>query len=521
MSGIRGRVWPVSMFVTTRRRFLAGTGAWLGGMAGGISAGGPARRTVSIIHTTDLHGHIRPTRSYEGVENLGGFARCATCIREWRRESSASLLVDAGDVYQGTPESHASSGGIMIGLFNRLGYDAWALGNHDFDWGPDALSNNLALSVPPVLSANLTVGGKRPGDLDGAWKSLKPWIIREVGGFRIALVGLITPGLAYWLAPETLGGALAEDPAESLRRSVAEVRSQGVDAVVVMAHMGWRHHDDFANPLRGLLETVPGVDVLIAGHTHQPRPSWMSGPVLCTQAGYHGIHCGKVDLTFDLETRRLVSSTASLRWMDGSVEEDPMVMELAEPEIRKSSAQLARTIGTVVAPIAGKGRDNPLAMMFCEAFAAALKRSGVEVDGVFHGTFGTGELAAGDITIGDCWKLLPYENLLVTVELGVSELIEILKEERSLGKSDRILWPFQLRLNSSGEPTSFTRSGREVGRDERFTIALNSYDSQSGGRAMMRLREIILHPSAKRRLTSIGTREALIDHVLDKKRIGG
>ncbi len=97
-------------------------------------------RTVSIFHTTDLHGHILPSSTYEGLDDVGGLARCATCIREWRRMSPHSLTVDVGDVVQGTATSLRSDGRLMIDLFNRLGYDAWALGNHDFDWGPEALT---------------------------------------------------------------------------------------------------------------------------------------------------------------------------------------------------------------------------------------------------------------------------------------------------------------------------------------------------------------------------------------------
>ena len=91
-------------------------------------------RTISIFHTTDLHGRILPTSTYEGLDDVGGFARCATCIRQWRRESPHSLTVDVGDVVQGTPVSLHRGGRLLIELFNRLGYDAWALGNHDFDW---------------------------------------------------------------------------------------------------------------------------------------------------------------------------------------------------------------------------------------------------------------------------------------------------------------------------------------------------------------------------------------------------
>ena len=119
----------------SRRRFLAAGGALLGATLTGRAAAERRGKTISIFHTTDLHGHIVPTQNYDGLGDVGGFARCATQIRRWRKEFPDSLLVDVGDVYQGTPVGLNTGGLVMIELFNKLGYDAWALGNHDFDLG--------------------------------------------------------------------------------------------------------------------------------------------------------------------------------------------------------------------------------------------------------------------------------------------------------------------------------------------------------------------------------------------------
>lgn len=500
----------------SRRQFLAGTSAWLGATSTGFAADSAKTRTVSLFHTTDLHGHIVPTRTYEGVENVGGLARCATCIRQWKRENPNSLLLDIGDVYQGTNESLVNQGNLMIGLFNRLGYDAWTLGNHDFDWGPEILEKNLALSQMPVLTGNLKVSGKASGFFDGVWNKVRPWMMKEVGGFRIALIGLITPGLPYWLGKETLGNAAVEHPADSLKRSIAEARSAKADAIIVMGHMGWRKEDDFANPVRAILKEVRGVDLFLAGHTHQDQPSWKTGDVLCTQASYYGIHCGRVDLTFDMESRKLIDRKAVTVLMDDKFALDPAVMEAAEPHLKKSSEQLSRKLATVTQPIKGSGGNNPLARLFCEIFASALQRRNISVDGVFHGTFGTGDVPPGDLNVGDCWKLLPYENLLTTARVTTEDLIEVLKEERQLAKSDRMLWPFEMKLDRSGSVTRFTREGKPVEPGAVFTIAMNSYDAQSGGQLLMRLREIVSRPEAKFTQTDIETRAALIDGLLER-----
>lgn len=453
------------------------------------------------------------------MADVGGFARCVSCIREWRKEAPDSLLVDIGDVYQGTAESLINGGNLMIGLFNRLGYDAWVLGNHDFDWGPEALEKNLTLSQSPILTGNVGIGGRKAGDMEGAWKAVKPWTMKEVGGFRVALIGLVTPGLPYWLAPETLGGISALDPVESLKRSVAEAKSEKADVIVVLGHMGWRREDDFANPVREMFSQVDGVDVFLAGHTHQDQASWELEGVLCSQASYHGIHCGRVDLTLDLETRKILTKRAFTMLMDKRFDLDPVVMEFAQPELKKAEEQMARRLGVVESVIDGKGRGNRLVELICEFFSEALGRNGTPVEGIFHGSFGTGDLLPGELTVADCWKLLPYENLLATAEVSAEELVEIYREDRKERQSDRTLWPFELKLDRNGTPTLFLYKGEEVAAGRRFKIGFNSYDMQSGGRKLIRLREIVSAPAAKRHVTEIDTRSALIEGILNRKTI--
>ena len=501
-----------------RRDFvLSGTG-WLGSVLLARAVAENRAKTISIFHTTDLHGHIEPTATYDGVGDVGGMARCATQIRRWRKQFPDSLLVDIGDVYQGTPVGLQTDGKIMIDLFNRLGYDAWAIGNHDFDWGREVLEENLKHSKSKILTGNLRVGEKPVGSVDGAWKNVMPWTIRETGGFRIGLVGLTTPGMPFWLAPETLGGVEVFDPAESLRQSVAELKSEKVDAIVVMGHMGWRWEEDYANPVSSLLKDIEGVDVYLAGHSHQDRATWFEGKTICTQASYFGIHCGRVDLTFDLESRKLLDRKAFTVRMDGRFELDPAVMETARPELKKAEEQLARKVCTVRREIPLRG-DDSLRTIFCKAFASAMKRGGIEVDGVYHGTFGSGGLEQGEVSVADCWRVLPYENLLITLDLNAEELRIILEEESENRSSDRVLWPFEIVRKGSAKIVELRLNGEPLKQGKRYRIAMNSYDAQSGGQSMMKLRKIAALPETKRRMTDIGTREALIDWLLEQKEV--
>src|SRR5438270_9674545 len=154
----------------TRREFLklAGRSGLLGAVPTLASAAAALKSDtvcISILHPTDLHGHILPTSDYDGTADRGGLARCATQIWRWRRQNRNSILIDVGDVYQGTEVSLRTNGALMIDLFNHLKYDAWIVGNHEFDWGVETFADTVAKSEMPVLAANMSMGGKASGEI--------------------------------------------------------------------------------------------------------------------------------------------------------------------------------------------------------------------------------------------------------------------------------------------------------------------------------------------------------------------
>src|SRR5438105_15777301 len=182
----------------TRRDFLrlAGRAGLLGAFPTLASAAAvlePDTVCISILHTTDLHGHILPTSDYDGTADRGGLARCVTQIRRWRQQNPNSILVDVGDVYQGTEASLRNKGELMIDLFNHLKYDAWVIGNHEFDWGIEPFLRAVERSTMPVLAANTLVEGRRAGEISDAknpFAKIQPYIMKEVAGIKIAIIGV-------------------------------------------------------------------------------------------------------------------------------------------------------------------------------------------------------------------------------------------------------------------------------------------------------------------------------------------
>ncbi|MGJ8695557.1 MAG: bifunctional metallophosphatase/5'-nucleotidase [Verrucomicrobiaceae bacterium] len=492
------------MNVFSRRGFLGGAAAWMAQPVFG--AEGRSIKTVSLFHTTDLHGHILPAETYDGIGNVGGLARCATQIRRWRKDSPDHLLFDIGDVYQGTIEGYQTKGAVMIDAFNKLNYDGWVLGNHEFDWGLDVVAGAVERSTMPVITGNVSIANQQAGKIEGnAFSKLAPWVVKEVGGFRIGLVGLVTPGIPFWSRPELLKEFGVTDPLESLQQSVKELQAQKVDAVVVLGHMGWKRADDYANPVQDLLKKVKGVDVYIGGHTHQDRPSWYWSNVLCTQANYYGINCGRVDLSFDVDSRKLVVRNAWTVLMDDRVEMDPLVLESSKEAVKTAEERRKVVIGEVKSKISARGKTSAYWKLLCESFLAAAKKHGGEADLVFHGTFGTSDVEPGVKTVEDAWKWLPYENWLVHATLTGAQIREVIAEAGEDRYSDRSL---------------FGGDAATLENEKRYRILFNSYDSQSGGRRLMKLRQMMSEPESGSKLLPINTREALIDWFLEKKTVG-
>ncbi len=166
-------------------------------------------------------------------------------------------------------------------------------------------------------------------------------------------------------------------------------------------------------------------------------------------------------------------------------------------------------------PIEGGGRNSAVSKLFCEAFAAALAKAGAPVDGVFHGTFSKDDIPAGDLTVADCWKLLPYENGLITAELTAEELVAIVGED----KGGRTLWPFELKQDEAGAAMGLLFKGQPVDPAKCYRIGFNTYDAQSGGRSLPLLHEIVNRPASKRTETKVAARDALIDFLSMKVEI--
>jgi len=480
---------------------------------------------ISILHTTDLHGHILPTADYNGTPDYGGLARCAAQIRRWRRQNSNSILIDVGDVYQGTDVSLRNKGELMIDLFNHLKYDAWIAGNHEFDWGIETFINALQRSTMKVLAANTVLDGKAAGacsDLQHPFAKIQPLIVKEIAGIKLAIIGVTTPGMPYWLPSEFTRGIEFQNPVEPVRRAITRANGEGVDAIVLSGHMGLKMRtggDDFANTVMALTSEFPEVAVFIAGHTHQAIPSRLTNGVLFTQADHFGIHVGRVDLLFDRNSKKLLHREAICELMDNRFHSDHVIVSRAESQLAESDSALSQVVGELAETLRGRSRPgvpSDVERLIGTAISEALVERNLPVDGVMHGAFDDrATLVAGPKTLNDIWNLIPYENYIVTAQLSPEDIRTVM-EEVFTSHEKRNLLGFELKTQGRGDDcriVSMTLAdGRSLDRTKKYVIAFNSFDSRSGGHHFIKLRALLERAEANCVLHPVQTRDALIDY---------
>ena len=284
-----------------RRQFLqastvaAGAAALSPHLAPG-AVPGAAARVVTLLHTNDTHSRLEPFER-GALQGLGGIARRAHLIKRIRRSQPATLVLDAGDIFQGTPYFNEFGGAAEFETMTAAGYDLATLGNHDFDNGVDGLVKALPSAGFEFVSANLDI------DPPEMRKRVKPFTVRVVGGRRIGLFGL---GVRFrGLVPKALHrGVRYREPVAAARAAVDKLRSaHGAEAIVALSHLGYFGYNGEPGDV-DIAEAVQGIDVIIGGHSHtlldQPHivEKRNGQRTAVVQVGYAGTHLGRVDLRF-------------------------------------------------------------------------------------------------------------------------------------------------------------------------------------------------------------------------------
>jgi 2',3'-cyclic-nucleotide 2'-phosphodiesterase (5'-nucleotidase family) len=247
-------------------------------------------RSLTILHTNDLHARMLPLENHHG-----GFAYLATVIRRERAGCKDCILLNAGDVAQGTPVSTLFRGLPIFEVANLLGYDVGTLGNHDFDYGWMQTRKFLQISTYPIVSANVVDG-------EGQLFTAKPYVIFNVNGLRVAVIGAMTDDLKTLTIPAALGQWRTTGVVETARKYAAELKSKS-DLIILLGHITPREELKF-------LSDATEIPVLVTGHAHNGilQPLMQDGRMLVRVKGY-AEELGRLELKVDTEKKAPVGYT--------------------------------------------------------------------------------------------------------------------------------------------------------------------------------------------------------------------
>jgi 2',3'-cyclic-nucleotide 2'-phosphodiesterase (5'-nucleotidase family) len=433
---------------------------------------GPATPiTLSIVGTNDLHGGLLPRDGRGGVELFAGYVNNLRAARA--RDGGAVVLVDAGDMFQGTLESNLSEGAPVVAVYNALGYAAAAIGNHEFDFGPvgpaqtpaspkedprGALKARAAEAIFPFLAANLidTTTG-RPVD----WPNVKPSVVLDVAGINVGIIGVMTEeALSTTIETNTRELRIAPLAATIVSEANA-LRRGGATVVIVAAHAGGRCTrfdspgdlsacDAQSSEIVSVARRLPAglVDVIMSGHTHAGMAHLVQG-IRVAQAFSGGAAFSRIDLTVDRRTGlvldgrifpprdicgRVVQGTlrcdpaapkrplVSALYEGAPIAPDARIARVLAPTVERVRELKATPLGVVLdTPIRRRGSvESPLGNLFTDALLASTPGADVAINNTDGGL--RADLPSGTLTFGWLYEVYPFDNRTVSLKLSGAEL---------------------------------------------------------------------------------------------------
>lgn len=392
----------------------------------GSDVAGNSTESIVVLYTNDFHGAVEPeeTQGSGGTSEEGGLVNLVSLIDQLRAEHPGpTLLLDAGDTFQGSYVSNSTQGELVMAAMNVAGYDAWTLGNHEFDWGQEPLQARIAQAGFPALAANVL--DEETGEL---WDEVQPYTVVEVGRIKAGILGLTYPDTPAINRPENVAGLEFRKAEETVRRYLPEIQEQA-DLVIVLSHLGY--DGDLA-----LAKAVDGVDVIVGGHSHMFLESPRNiNNTLIVQAGAKGQVVGRLELTVSVDAGEVInfSSRKVLVPVTGNLAAvNQEVQSLVDAALAEAAETIEQPIGeTAVALQPQSTGEFALGNLIVDAMLAA-DVDGQPADIAMHNNGGIrAALPKGPVSFGQLYAVLPFDNQIMALDLTGEQVLRILEHSVS------------------------------------------------------------------------------------------
>ena len=434
---------------------------------------------LKILETSDVHGNFYPYDFVRRQSSAGSLARVYTWVQQERRRFGDNLiLLDNGDILQGQPSAYyynyidTVSPHLTAEMLNFMAYDAGNMGNHDIETGRAVFDRWTGDCRFPVLGANIldTATGKT---------HLKPYVVLEREGVKIAVLGMITPAIPMWLSENLWPGLRFEDMETAARKWIPFIREQEKpDVIIGLFHagknavwMGGKYRD---NASVEVASRVPGFDVVLAGHDHARAcfkvANEAGDSVLVVNPANNAVTVGDVEITLTLRGGKVTDKLVEGRLTDvGALEPSPEFMQHFAGQYDAIQAFVSKKIGRFTQPISTRP-----AYFGPSAFVDLIHRLQLEIGKAEISLAAPlsfdARIEAGDIYVSDMFNLYKYENMLYTMSLSGKEI-------RGALEMSYALWTNQ--MHSPGDPLLLLRESSVSGAEERTFFQHPSYNFDS------------------------------------------
>jgi len=485
---------------------------------------------ISVYHTSDIHGMYMSREAKWDKENstrtIGGFAVLSNLIKS---DKNPYILLDSGDMFQGTPEGNITKGMASIEYMNALGYSAGLVGNHDYDFGEENLKTIIKSAKFPFLGANVYY--KKDGENAKTVEYLKPYTIVEKAGKKIAILGIAGVHTKTSTLPSNVKHLDFKDENKETEKYIAEIKSLNPDAIIVMAHIGisWSHSmtkidpstytfSDYEHTTLGVAKAAKSASLVFGGHNHLGLlKGWklpQSNTVICES--YWGLtDVTKAVLSFDDKTGKFKSATCELipLWTD-IYGEDSEILKITNRIREQTSLEMDKVIGNAENEI---GFSNETIDSQIGNWMTDIMREYAKADMAFQNSGGIrGYINKGEIKLRDIYQVMPFENTLVTIVMTGEQIEKLisdnLKPDRTSMQISGITVKYEVKDNKVSK-IIIEKDGKEIDKNAKFKIATNNYltSGGSGGRVFSKGSDL--------KDTMVSVREILINWIKDKKNI--